>query len=270
MKEFWRRLALSFYEAAFDGCLAAAKGAAYSSLLALFPVMSSLTAILTQVNADAVTKKIGQFLFEVAPPGTEELLEYSITIRGQRPALLLILAVVISMIGASGVMLSLIDGFQAAYRHKNKRNFWKQRGIAIMLVVLVASPAVAMSSLMVYTGSALLLPPAMVAISLGNFLLYRFGPDLPPEMRKSPIWPGALIATGLWMGTTVGFVWYVRNLANYNVMYGSIGAVIALLVWLYLLMFSSLLGCEYNAVTYRERKKTEENMLEASGKIIGI
>lgn len=270
MKEFWRRLGLSFYEAAFDGCLAAAKGAAYSSLLALFPVMSSLTAILAQINADSVTTKIGQFLFEVAPPGTEELLEYSITIRGQRPILLLILAVFISLIGASGVMLSLIDGFQAAYRFKNRRNFWKQRAIAMVLVALVASPGVAMSALMVYTGSPLLWPPAIVAIALGNLLLYRFGPDLPPELRQGSIWPGALIATGIWMAATVGFVWYVRNLANYNVMYGSIGAVIALLVWLYLLMVSVLLGCEYNAVSDREEKKLKSLDLDASMKIIGI
>lgn len=270
MKEFWKRFGLSFYEAAFDGCLAAAKGAAYSSLLAIFPALSSLTAILAQVNADSVTKKIGQFLFEVAPPGTEELLEYSITMRGQRPILLLILATIISLIGASGVMLSLIDGFQAAYRYKNRRNFWQQRGVAMMLVAVVASPAVAISAFMVYTGSPLLLPPALIAVAIGNLLLFRFGPDLSPELRQAPIWPGALVATGLWMVATVGFVWYVRNLANYNVMYGSIGAVIALLVWLYLLLASVLIGCEYNAVAAREQKKIEQIALEATTKIINI
>lgn len=256
VKAFWKRLGLAFYEAAFDGCLASAKGAAYSSLLSIFPILSSLAAILAQANAEAVTRKIGQFLFEVAPPGVEELLEYSISIRGQRPILLLILATFISVMAASGVMLSLIDGFQAAYRSKNRRGFWKQRGIAMMLVAVVAAPVIGTSAFMVYTGSPLLIFPAIIAVTISNLLLYRLGPDLPPGLRRAPIWPGALVATGLWMISTIGFVWYVRHLANYNVIYGSIGAVIALLVWLYLLMASALVGCEYNAVAAREQMQS--------------
>lgn len=256
MKGFWRRLGKAFYEAAFDGCLAAAKGAAYSSLLSIFPVLSTLAAILAQVNADAVTRKIGQFLFEVAPPGVENLLEYSITVRGERPILLLILASFVSIVGASGVMLSLIDGFQAAYRYKNRRGFWKQRGVAMGLVAVVAAPIIGISAFLVYTGSPLLLFPSLLAVAISNLLLYRFGPDLPPGLRRAPIWQGALIATVLWMVSTIAFVWYIRNLADYNFIYGSIAAVIALLIWLYLLMASALLGCEFNAVTARETAQT--------------
>jgi membrane protein len=65
------------------------------------------------------------------------------------------------------------------------------------------------------------------------------------------VWPGAFLATALWLLATSAFAWYVRNIANYNVLYGSIAAVIALLVWMYLLALIALLGCEYNAV--RER-----------------
>jgi membrane protein len=65
------------------------------------------------------------------------------------------------------------------------------------------------------------------------------------------VWPGAWLATILWLIATSGFAWYVRNIANYNVLYGSIGAVIALLVWMYLLAVIALVGCEYNAVRGR-------------------
>ena len=51
----------------------------------------------------------------------------------------------------------------------------------------------------------------------------------------------------LWWLTTTLFAWYVRNIANYNVLYGSVGAVIALLVWMYLLSIIALFGCEFNA-----------------------
>ena len=64
-----------------------------------------------------------------------------------------------------------------------------------------------------------------------------------------------IVATILWLAATVVFAWYVRNIANYNVMYGSIGAVIALLVWQYVLAVVALMGCEYNAV--REKAMTK-------------
>ena len=51
----------------------------------------------------------------------------------------------------------------------------------------------------------------------------------------------------LWLFATSGFAWYARNIANYNVMYGSISAVIALLVWMYVMAFIALVGCEFNA-----------------------
>jgi membrane protein len=75
--------------------------------------------------------------------------------------------------------------------------------------------------------------------------LYRFGPNR--RQRWAGVWRGALLATVLWFFATLGFAWYVRNLAGYNVMYGSIGTGIALLVWMYLIAFIALVGCEYNA-----------------------
>ena len=61
------------------------------------------------------------------------------------------------------------------------------------------------------------------------------------------MWPGAVLATLLWLLATSGFGWYVRHVANYNVVYGSIGAGIALLVWMYLMAAIALIGCEFNA-----------------------
>jgi membrane protein len=76
-------------------------------------------------------------------------------------------------------------------------------------------------------------------------LLYYFGPNRPQRWRY--VWPGAILSTLLWLGATAGFAWYVRNIGHYNVMYGSIGAGIALLVWMYFLAIIALIGCEFNA-----------------------
>ena len=56
-----------------------------------------------------------------------------------------------------------------------------------------------------------------------------------------------MVATVLWLLATTGFGWYARHIARYNVMYGSIGVSIALLVWMYLMSLIALLGCEFNA-----------------------
>ena len=92
---------------------------------------------------------------------------------------------------------------------------------------------------------------AFACVVLVTGLLYYFGPYRSMKLRN--VWPGAFLATALWALATTGFGWYVRNLANYNVMYGSIAAVIVMLVWMYLLAIICLFGCEFNAEMERLR-----------------
>jgi len=80
---------------------------------------------------------------------------------------------------------------------------------------------------------------ATVAASLYYVAPYR-------RQRWRYVWPGAGLASVLWLSTTSAFGWYVRHMASYNVMYGSVGAGIALLVWMYLLAVIALVGCEFN------------------------
>jgi membrane protein len=69
------------------------------------------------------------------------------------------------------------------------------------------------------------------------------------------VWPGAILSTLLWLVSTSGFAWYVRNITNYNVLYGSIGTGIALLVWMYVLSAIAMFGCEFNAEYERMLEK---------------
>jgi membrane protein len=86
---------------------------------------------------------------------------------------------------------------------------------------------------------------ALITTTLVNCTLYYYGPYR--KQRWNAIWPGAILATVLWLLATLAFGWYVRNLANYNVLYGSVGTSIALLVWMYLIAAIALVGCEFNA-----------------------
>lgn len=267
-----------------DGCYAIAKGAAYSGLLSFFPVLTTLTAILVQANAKSVSSNLARFFFEVVPPGSEEFVLYVFSERGTRPFWLLVVATLLAIWAASGVMVSLMDGFQAAYRVPNTRNFWRQRTIAIGLVFMVALPAIGASALLFFgesvertvflgmgyeaamIGSGLRWISALIrlGITFGTVvfvtaMLYRFGPSRPRSFRR--LWPGAVVATLLWLLSTSGFSWYVQNIGSYNVLYGSIGAVIALLVWLYLLAGIALVGCEFNAEGERDRQAGKRSLL---------
>ena len=143
----FRRAGIAAYE---DNCFGVAKGAAYSALLSFFPVMTALTALLVQANAVSVARVISRILFEVAPPGTQALLENFLIVQGKRPGGLLVTAIVLSIWAASGAMISLIEGFRSAYRIPTGRPFLKQRAVAASLVVCAAAPLVGGSTLIVF------------------------------------------------------------------------------------------------------------------------
>jgi membrane protein len=88
---------------------------------------------------------------------------------------------------------------------------------------------------------------AMVIITA---VVYYFGPNRRQTLGR--VMPGAALATALWLLSTLAFGWYVRHITNYNVLYGSVGAGLALLVWMYVWSVIALFGCEFNAV--RERR----------------
>ncbi len=272
LQKIWhifQRACISAFE---NNCFGIAKGAAYSGLLSLFPVLTTVAAILVQTNAVAVSKSLSNLVFEVVPPGTEEVVLYNFTERGQRPIWLLVLATILALWAASGLMMTLMQGFRVAYHIPTGRSFWRERGVATILVPLVALPIVAASALLVFgnrtehgvftwigflhegeqlrswvqlIGMIVRYLVALAAIVLANAVLFYIGPPCKVAMRD--VWPGAMLSAALSGLTTAGFGWYVRNIANYNVLYGSIGASVALLVWMYLLSIIALLGCEYNA-----------------------
>ncbi len=260
-----------------DGCLGYAKGAAYSLLLAFFPVLATTAAILVNTRADWVTRTISRFLSQVLPPGTQDLVLRFFAVDRQ-PVLLPITAGLIAVWVASGAIASFLEGFRAAYRIPAGRPLVHERLVAILLVFSAAIPVIA-ASVFVLLGTQVersaaswlgLLPSglewrgwlsvaglavryaiALGAIVLGASILYYFGPNR--RQKWAHTWPGAVVATTLWLVATLGFGWYVRNIANYRVVYGSIAAAILLLVWMYVLAVIAFIGCEFNALHERSR-----------------
>ncbi|HMJ60550.1 MAG TPA: YihY/virulence factor BrkB family protein [Bryobacteraceae bacterium] len=273
---FLRRAVVAAYE---DNCFSIAKGAAYSFLLSLFPILTTLTALLIRANAQSVVNVIATFVQQILPPGTENVVLSRLQERAGRGISLPIASILLSLWAGSGAMISLMEGFQAAYRIPSGRPFLKQRAMSIFLVLIAAVPAVASSSLIIFgnrieggfihwLGVSDISAPVEILWRIGRYavafatttfvtgLLYYFGPNHRPEpqymqramaSRFVRVWPGALVATALWLVATAAFAGYVSHFANYNIFYGTIRTVVVLLIWLYLIACISLLGCEFNA-----------------------
>ncbi len=239
-------------------------------------MLTTLAALLVQARAEQVSHTIASFLYDVVPPGSEDVVRTLFVAHGQRPTSLLVGAVVLAVWAASGAMSSLMEGFRATYHIPSGRPFLREQGMAILLVFVSAAPLWGASALIVFgtraesaVASWLHLRPDGAdfrgwvslagqilgfGVAIGTFVLvtafiYYLGPNRRQRLRW--VVPGAVLATLLWSAATLGFGWYVRHVANYNVLYGSVGAGLALLVWMYLLAVIMLFGCEFNAA--RER-----------------
>ena len=260
-----------------DNCFSIAKGAAYSAVLAFFPILTTLAALLVETNADAVSRVVMRLLYDVVPPGTEDVVLRLFNVPGQRPTWLLIVAVVLAAWAGSGVMVSLMEGFHSIYHIRDGRSFVSERLLAMLLVIGAAMPVLGVSLVLLFGNRAqtwiistvglldeyrdlrssvrlvwqvLSLLIAAAAIVILASAVYYFGPDRRQRLRQ--VVPGAILATALWAVATSVLAWYFRHITDYNVLYGSVGAGLALLVWSYVLAVIALFGCEFNAARERD------------------
>jgi membrane protein len=169
-----------------------------------------------------------------------------------------------------------MEGFRRAYNLPNQDWGFGERRLRAMLLVPIALVPLSVATLLVVFGHQIEL--WMVANAGGEIrafvlffwrlarwsiavlssitvlsALYHFG----TRRKEHWLWvaPGAVAGTFLWFPSTLAFGWYVTRVANYSMFYGSFGAGIAALVWLYIVSFSVLLGAELNGVLYENRQR---------------
>jgi membrane protein len=168
---------------------------------------------------------------------------------------------------AAGGVGALIKGLNLVYDETESRRFLRLRGLALLLTLggvvtvvamlglIVAAPALVRrltdsgiaSSVLV----ALRWPLLAMLILIGLAVLYRFAPNRRRAEWRWVSW-GAVVAAGVWLLASLAFSIYVDRMGNYNETYGSLGAVIILMLWLYLSAFAVLLGAEVNAELERQ------------------
>lgn len=255
---------------------ATAKAAAYSSILTLFPALLVMASMLA-ISHDTLkfTREISYAIGRVLPSGTDALaLTYFNTSR-IRPISVILSASTVMLTAASGVIVSWMSGFRRAYGIEvNPWGFWKERAMAFLLIPVSAVP-MGFATVLVGFGNqlqnwlaahtiyelrgAVLLLWTWGRWSIGTLtsivviaLIYHLA--IPRTQSWRRVLPGATLATVLWFLATLGFGWYVTYYANYAVIYGSLAAVIALLVWLYLVSIVMLIGAEFNALVFPKRE----------------
>lgn len=276
MSGFLRSLRTAVWQAVGNDVLDTAKATAYSGMLMLFPAFLVATTVLaliptgnTLLDEFRITSE--QFL----PADTMSLLQAYFQSDRAFSLQVLLSATSLSVIAAWGVMSTLMDGFRKAYRLPvNSWSYWQQRIRALLLVPIALVP-LSIATFAVIFGKPIeqwmvanshheLRIAVLILWRLARWALalltsisvlgavYHYGTN--SRERWTCIAPGAITATLLWFPVTLAFGVYVTRIADYSIIYGSLGTAIATLVWLYITSFSVLLGAQLNGVLYRERR----------------
>lgn len=269
----WTEIVRSTYrEVMDDRCLGLAAQLAFYFLLALFPALLFVVALVGYLPIENVLAELLRAVGAVAPQELVSLLESQLDALSEGPhRSLLTLGVLGAMWSSSAAMVALIDALNHAYDVSEWRPWWKRRLVAILLTLaLVTFVLIALVFLLIGPDLAIeaaswlgLAPAAAYAWQIARWpvivmcaimaveLVYHFAPN-----RRSPwawLTPGSVVATALWIATSFGFQYYVTNFGNYTATYGAIGAGIVTMLWFYVSGVALLIGAELNGVIEQAR-----------------
>lgn len=242
-----------------------AAGIAFFGMLALFPAIAAIIALWGLIgDPQSILPMIVQYDF-LFPADVYNLISDQITALAKADQGKLgwasTLSILLAIWSARAGVAALMQGMNAVYDEKNRGGLKHYLiafalTLALVFVALTAIAAIIVAPIIMafvpLGGLAQLLVETirwLVAVGIllaGAGLIYRYGPNR-RAARLAWITPGAILAVGLWAVASVGFSIYLANFGTYNEVYGSIGAVIALLIWLYISGFLLLIGGAVNA-----------------------
>jgi membrane protein len=251
-----------------------AAGVAFYGFLALVPALLALVIVYGLVaNPADVKDQIGSFA-SAAPRDAQRLLTNQLTSitrdAGGGASIGALIAIAGAIWVASSGMAALDTGLTVVNRETETRGFVKRRLLALILTVFAVLGVLVMLALVVA------LPSVLQAIDVGDIgkvaiglarwvvlavllffglgVIFRYGPQ-----RRRPRWrwitPGAIVTVVVGLAASIGFSIYVTLMGNYNKTYGSLGAIIVLLLWLYFMAYAVLFGAAMNAELERQTER---------------
>ncbi len=259
----WRDILWRTYrEISQDRLTVVAGGTTFYSLLAIFPALGvfvSLYGLFADVGA--VQEQMIQlslvFPAEVVSLMGEQMMRLA-TERSANLSAAFMASLLLSIWSANAGMKALFDGLNTAYDEVEKRNFFHRTALTYGFTFTFMAFITAVAAIMVAA------PIALKALGLPAWLLtarwlvlfvvvtaafsvaYRFGPSRRPARLRWVV-DGAVFAAFVWMAGSAGFSWYVNNVAHVQVTYGSLGAVIGFMLWVWFSVLVILMGAELSA-----------------------
>jgi membrane protein len=252
----------------------------YYSILSVFPALLVVVSLLTLLGSYPETyQSIVDTLRQAAPgPAVDSIdsaLRNSLSSRGNATVVLLI-GLVLAFYSATGATGAAMRALESINRAKRGRDFLSNLGVRIgltallavlvliaFLAVVVAGPlfgsiaeAAGFSTLMSTVIGYMRWPIGAAALLLAFAIVYALGPrrtPLPGDRSLRSVLPGAAVGTVLWFLVSLVFTAYVSHFGSYDKTYGTIGALISLLIWLWLGNLAFLIGALFNAETRRVR-----------------
>jgi membrane protein len=267
----------------------------YYFILALFPMLLFLVSLIglfagpgSQLR-DSIISGLGRLA-----PGSASDLVHSVVNQTFKSSsgLKLAMGLLGALWAASGGMSAVVVSLNVVYRVKETRAWWKQKITIVGLTLALAALIIVALVLVLYGGKigqllatqiglsdvfriawkVLQWPLSFAAMFLSFSIMYYFGPDL-EERNWYWVTPGAVAGVALWLLASLGFRLYLRFFNSYSATYGSLGAVIILMLWLYITGFAVLIGGEVNwlienedkqAASFEEKKRLIERRMKAA------
>lgn len=246
-------------------------GVAFYGLFAIFPAIAAVIALFGLLADPGVVDTQLDLLAGLMPPAVFGLfaaqIDRLLAAASGTLGVASFVSVGLALWSARAGVAALIRGLNAVYDRPNRSSV-RHVLVALLLTVCLVGIAIVALLMVVVAPIVLALVPfetdrglvlevtrwlvAMTVLLLGLGLLYRYGPNRRAN-RMAWITPGSVMVVGLWIAMSAVFTVYVANFSNYNEVYGSLGAVIALLFWFYLSAYLVFLGACLN-VTLERRK----------------
>jgi membrane protein len=259
---FWRLV----NEVVEDRVMLIAAGATFYLILALFPALAAFVSLYGIISDPATVAAQIQFLGGIIPAAGLELINnqlLSLAIQS-RDALSFgfLFSLALALWSANNGIKTLFEALNVAYEEREKRSFIKLHlvtfaitlsAIVLCMMVFIAVGLVPAFLALVPLGSLiealiriLRWPLLLVFVWCGIAVLYRYGPSRASAKWRWITW-GGFFSTVAWFATSVGFSYYLENFANYNAVYGSLGAVVGFMMWIWVSVTIILVGAEINA-----------------------
>lgn len=263
---WWRILKRTYVEVSDDRVMLIAAGATFYLLLALFPALAAFVSLYGFVADPRTIAEHVAFLGGVLPSGGLELIRSQLdALAAQNESALsfgFVTGLVIALWSANSGVKTLFDAMNIAYDETEKRGFIRLNlvsglftlgailiGIVLLISVGVVPAVLALLRLDGWTETIISLgrwPVALAFIWIGITLVYRYGPSRERAKWRWLTW-GSALATLVWIAVSIGFSFYLQNFANYNATYGSLGAVIGFMIWVWLSVMILVVGAELNS-----------------------